>query len=84
MDSLIHIPAEDEVAKLPLQRKKEENMALMSLKKTSKQVVESLKEFSKANKHRKQMTLAFQSSNAKFARASFVVKRAREGSNGCC
>jgi len=33
MDSLIHIPAEDEVVKLPLQRKKEENMALMSLKK---------------------------------------------------
>ena len=32
VDSLIHVFAEDEVAKLPMQRKKGENMSVMSLK----------------------------------------------------
>ena len=52
-------------------------MAAMSLK-TSKQVVDALIELSKANERRTQMTLAFQSSNAEFARAAFLVKREKE------
>ena len=32
MDSLIHVPVEDDVAKLPVQRRKGRNLAAMSLK----------------------------------------------------
>ena len=45
---------------------------------TSKQVVDALIELSKANERRTQMTLAFQSSNAEFSRATFLVKREKE------
>ena len=44
----------------------------------SKQVVESSKEFSKANNCRTQMTLPSQSSNKGFVQASFVVKQEKE------
>ena len=80
MDSLVHVSAEDEVAKLPVSTKEERKNGSNEFKNTSKQMVESLKEFSKANERCTQMTPASQSSSAEFAqtRTSFVVKRKKE------
>ena len=78
MDSLIHIPAEDDVAKLPVQRRKGRKYGSNEFENTSKQVVDALIELSKANERHTQMTLAFQSSNAEFSRATFLVKREKE------
>ena len=41
-------------------------------------MVNALIELSKANERHTQMTLAFQSSNAEFSRATFLVKREKE------
>ena len=41
-------------------------------------MVDALIELSKANERRTQMTLASQSSNAEFSRATFLVKREKE------
>ena len=78
MDSLIHIPAEDDVAKLPVQRRKGRKYGSNEFENTSKQVVDALIELSKANERHTQMTLASQSSNAEFSRATFLVKREKE------
>ena len=42
MDSLIHVPVEDDVAKLPVQRRKGRKVGSNEFENTSKQVVESL------------------------------------------
>ena len=78
MDRLIHVSAEDDVAKLPVQRRKGRKYGSNEFENTSKQVVDALIELSKANERRIQMTLAFQSSNAEFSRATFLVKREKE------
>ena len=64
MDSLIHVHAEEDVAKLPVQRRKGRKYGSNEFKNISKQVVDTLIELSKANERRTQMTLASQSSNA--------------------
>ena len=78
MDSLIHVPAEEDVAKLPVQRRKGRKYGNNELENTSKQVVNALIELSKENERCTQMTLAFQSSNAQFSGATFLVKREKE------
>ena len=53
MDSLIHIPAEDDVAKkLPVQRRKSRKYGSNKIENTSEQVVDALIELSKANGRR--------------------------------
>jgi hypothetical protein len=76
--SLIHVPAEDHVAKLPVQQRKCRKYGSNQFENTSKQVVNALIELSKANKRFTQMTLASQRSNAEFSRATFLVKREKE------
>ena len=78
MDRLIHVSAEDDVAKLPVQRRKGRKYGSNEFENTSKQVVDALIELSKANERHTQMTLASQSSNAEFSRATFLVKREKE------
>jgi len=41
-------------------------------------MVDALIELSKANERHTKMTIAFQSSNAEFSRATFIVKREKE------
>ena len=52
MDSLIHIPAEDDVAKLPVQQRKGRKYGSNQFENTSKQVFDALIELSKANGRR--------------------------------
>ena len=74
MDSLIYVPAEDNIAKLPVQRIKGRKYGSNEFENTSKEVVHALLiERSIANECRTQMTLASQSSNAEFAQANFLV-----------
>ena len=82
MDSLIHVPAEEDVAKLPVQRRKGRKYGSNEFENTSKQVVDALIKLSKANERHTQMTLAFQSSNAEFSQATFLVKREKELMDG--